>query len=188
MRLLSAALICSETATQRLIRGIDACVDARRDSELALTYSLNADIERVRIPRATTPARVMGLWQHTCFETFLGMKGSPAYYEFNFSPSGEWAAYQFRAYRDGGPIDNEVDAPNISVEQLTDRLTLTATIRLDRLPMVQAEAALRIGLSAVIEAADGTISYWALKHPSDRPDFHHADSFAIELALPNGSA
>jgi hypothetical protein len=43
-------------------------------------------------------------------------------------------------------------------------------------------------LSAVIEAADGTISYWALKHPSDRPDFHHADSFAIQLALPDGSA
>jgi hypothetical protein len=39
----------------------------------------------------------------------------------------------------------------------------------------------RLGLSAVIEATDGTISYWALAHPSDKPDFHHPDSFVLEL-------
>ncbi|QLQ12045.1 MAG: hypothetical protein HZY74_00360 [Brevundimonas sp.] len=39
----------------------------------------------------------------------------------------------------------------------------------------------RIGLTAVIEDTDGTISYWALAHPSDKPDFHHPDSFVLEL-------
>jgi hypothetical protein len=42
---------------------------------------------------------------------------------------------------------------------------------------------LRLGLSAVIEENDGTISYWALKHLPGKPDFHHPDSFALELAL-----
>ena len=35
--------------------------------------------------------------------------------------------------------------------------------------------------TAVIEEADGTKSYWALAHPSDKPDFHHPDSFALDL-------
>ncbi|MBI3061386.1 MAG: hypothetical protein HYY83_05345 [Deltaproteobacteria bacterium] len=30
-------------------------------------------------------------------------------------------------------------------------------------------------------AQDGTISYWALKHPPGKPDFHHPDAFALEI-------
>ncbi|MBI1251562.1 MAG: hypothetical protein GC189_08835 [Alphaproteobacteria bacterium] len=40
----------------------------------------------------------------------------------------------------------------------------------------------RVGLSAVIETIDGGKSYWAIAHPSERPDFHHSDSFVCELA------
>jgi hypothetical protein len=39
----------------------------------------------------------------------------------------------------------------------------------------------RLGLSAVIEAVDGAMSYWALAHPSAKPDFHHPDSFVLDL-------
>lgn len=184
----SAALISNAGSPNPIIRGIEAKVDVSESGVLEFSYTLIAGINQLRIPVVATPRRTAGLWQHTCFETFLGMKGSTAYCEFNFSPSSEWAAYRFRAYRDGGPIDDESLAPNIFVEQAADWLTLTATIRLDSLPMIQPGAALRIGLSAVIEAADGSLSYWALKHHSERPDFHHADSFALELALPDGSA
>ena len=38
-----------------------------------------------------------------------------------------------------------------------------------------------LALSAVIERVDGSISYWALRHPSDKPDFHHPDSFVLDL-------
>ena len=55
------------------------------------------------------------LWQHTCFELFIGAKNDAEYYEFNFSPSGEWAAYEFRNYRDGEPIHAEELDPKISV-------------------------------------------------------------------------
>ena len=40
----------------------------------------------------------------------------------------------------------------------------------------------RARLAAVIEATDGSLSYWALAHPSDKPDFHHPDSFVLELS------
>ena len=42
-------------------------------------------------------------------------------------------------------------------------------------------AKLRVALSAVIEDESGHISYWALKHAPDKPDFHHAAGFILEV-------
>jgi hypothetical protein len=39
----------------------------------------------------------------------------------------------------------------------------------------------RLALSAVIEDVDGGLSYWALVHPSSKPDFHNARSFTLVL-------
>ena len=39
----------------------------------------------------------------------------------------------------------------------------------------------RLGLTAVIEEAGGRLSYWALRHPAERPDFHDAGGFALEV-------
>ena len=36
----------------------------------------------------------------------------------------------------------------------------------------------------VIEEINGRKSYWALKHPAGKPDFHHPDCFALELPPP----
>ena len=155
---------------------------------LRITYLVKGDIRTLKIPEKCSSHRVDRLWEHTCFEAFIGMKDGGAYYEFNFSPSRQWAAYRFRAYRDGGPLNAEAVAPDIFVEQAADRLRLAATVRLDRLLVIQPGTSLRIGLAAVIEAADGSLSYWALNHPADKPDFHHPDSFALELALPGERA
>lgn len=184
----SAVLSSSAGSPAPVIRGVVTKVDASESAALAFSYTLIGDIHRLLIPVAVAPKHVDGLWQHTCFEAFIGMKASAAYYEFNFSPSSEWAAYGFRAYREGERLNNEALAPNISVEQAADRLGLTATVRLDHLQMIRPGASLRIGLSAVIEDNDGKLSYWALKHPADKPDFHHPDSFTLELALPERSA
>ena len=43
---------------------------------------------------------------------------------------------------------------------------------------------IRLALSAVVEAADGELSYWALRHPPGRPDFHHIDAFDLQLDGP----
>jgi len=40
---------------------------------------------------------------------------------------------------------------------------------------------LRISLTAVIEDTSGRIAYWALKHAPDKPDFHHAAGFILEV-------
>jgi len=184
----SAVLIANAGSQDPVIDGIEAKVDASESAALAFSYTLIGDIHRLLIPVAAAPMQVDGLWRHTCFEAFIGMKGSAAYYEFNFSPSSEWAVYSFRSYRDGEPVDDERLSPEIVVRRETGKIELDAVVHLDRLAAIQPGARLRLGLSAVIEDNDGKVSYWALKHPADKPDFHHPDSFALELALPERSA
>jgi hypothetical protein len=179
-----AVLACSKDAPTPIVRGIEVTLTWSEAHALVVTYRLNADTRQLRIPDLAGSRKVDGLWQHTCFEAFIRVKDSPAYFEFNFSPSGEWAAYGFRAYRDGGPLYDAVSAPDILVQKFPDQLVLAATIRLGHFLHVQPAILLRLGLSAVVEASDGTLSYWALNHPAAKPDFHHPDSFALELAVP----
>jgi hypothetical protein len=181
----SAVLECHRTSRRGAVDGIHAFVRLEGRNALVVTYFLNGIVGRLRVPPAGSARRVGGLWQHTCFEAFVAVKANPAYYEFNFSPSGEWAAYCFRSYRDGGSVEDDDLDPNISVRTDADRLELRATIRLDRLASIQAGASLRLGLSAVLEGIDGELSYWALKHPSEKPDFHHPDSFVLEVPFPS---
>ena len=104
----------------------------------------------------------------------------PRYREFNFSPSSEWAVYAFRGYREGGELEGEL-APGIVVRRSGDQLELYAEIRPGLLPPGRS---LRLGLSAVVEDADGMLSYWALRHQPGKPDFHHTDAFALQLVQP----
>jgi hypothetical protein len=180
----AAALACHpETATEA-VHGIKARVCWTPEGALALTYVLTGDFTRLRVSPPGAPRRADRLWEHTCFEAFVSVNDKPAYYEFNFSPSGEWAAYSFRSYRDGGAAAAQDLEPTITALALGDALELDAIIHLDHLPELHA-AALRLALAAVIEEADGSISYWALKHPPGKPDFHHLDGFALAIAQPD---
>lgn len=153
-------------------------VDARRDAHdaLALRFTLTGDTSALRLPAPAPPARTDDLWRHTCFEAMVAAPSG--YRELNLAPSGAWAAYSFEAYRQGmTPLD--VAAPEITVSHAAGRLELTARLSLDA--AVAALPVWRLGLSAVIEDTSGRITYWALAHPPGRPDFHHADCFALEL-------
>ena len=135
---------------------------------LAVTFTLEGGIDALRIPAPRPPRTVDGLWRHTCCEIFIAH--ARGYREYNFSPSGEWAAYEFRAYREGAAV--QTSAPDIQVRRAEHRLELTARVE---------AAGNRLGIAAVIEAADGSLSYWALRHPPGKPDFHHPSAFALEL-------
>ena len=149
---------------------------------LDIAYRLHADLGSLRIPPPAVPRGSDRLWEHTCFEAFIAEKGKPEYYEFNFSPSGEWAAYSFRSYRDGMRLHHETPPLQIAVRTTTDSLELSTAIDLKRLRILTSNERLQLGLSAVIEENDGTLSYWALKHPAGKPDFHHPDCFMLEIA------
>ena len=163
------------------VRRLDVRVPRSLPEALQLQYTLKADLERLRIPPPRAPRWTQQLWTHTCFEAFIRIGDMAAYHEFNFSPSGEWAAYAFERYREGRPLHEAALHPGIRTEVSGDVLRLEATVRLDRLSPQHVRAALALGLSAVIEDADGALSYWALAHPTGKPDFHHAAAFALEL-------
>lgn len=166
-------LVCHPQTPCDAVRRIHAQVTRASQGALAVTYSIDGDVERLRIPSPRTPARAEGLWQHTCCELFVARPGAAAYHEFNFSPSGEWAAYDFRAYRDGGSLS--VPDPKIHVRIFPGELRLEAAVGGET-------GKLLLGLSAVIEDRDGALSYWALRHPAGKPDFHLREAFALSLA------
>jgi hypothetical protein len=174
------ALVCHGDCSPGPVRGISVIPLRTTGGALAIRYRLEADAKRLRVPWPTAPRRVDGLWRHTCFEAFVARAGKEAYHEFNFSPSGEWASYSFRRYREGGSNLAGDFNPNIRVRVNSDRLELSAMIPQVFLPSGPAGVPLRIGLSAVTEDRDGSLSCWALRHPPGKPDFHHPDAFALE--------
>jgi len=155
---------------------------------LALRYSVLGPLDLLSIPAALPPSFVDGLWGHTCFEVFVAVEGSPAYREFNFSPSGQWAAYAFRDYRERENFAMQEVAPQIAVTRLDDYLELNVVLAPALLPFVASGKTLQLGLSAVIEATDGSRSYWALTHPAAQPDFHHPAARRLTLAINNSLA
>ena len=162
---------------------IEIAVEAARPgpSRLQLRYRVTGEIGALSLPPVAAPARADGLWQHSCFEAFLRAGPRGPYYEFNFAPSTRWAAYRFAGYRAGMRVAQDVEAPQIAVEARDGAFELRAELALDCLPDLPRDAPWQLGLSAVIEEADGRLSYWALAHPPGKPDFHHSDCFALEL-------
>lgn len=140
-------------------------------------FGIGAPLARFAIAEADEPARKDGLWQTTCFEAFLMGDDGEAYREWNFAPSGDWAVYDFAAYRDGMSEAEVGHPPYIRLEDNLTWWTMGATIAVD------SDRKWNLGLAAVIEEDDGTKSYWALAHPDpEKPDFHLADCFTAKLA------
>ena len=159
----------------------DVEIARTRPSQLELRYELAGRIEGVRLPDPLKPQRGDALWQHTCFEVFLRASEDDAYYEFNFAPTLEWAAYRFTRYRENMQAVLEMSAPHLDTETSDEVFRLWASLALDGLPNLPVAADWSAAVSAVIEEANGDKSYWALAHPPGKPDFHHADGFVHEL-------
>jgi len=124
------------------------------------------------LPDPEEPGRADELWRTTCFEAFIG-KESGSYTELNFSPSGQWAAYDFDGPRKG-MLNSEAEC-QVWLEGGENWIAVEAVATTDL------DAGAAIGLSAVIEEADGAKSYWALAHSGDTPDFHDPDCFVARL-------
>ena len=178
-----ATLVCHPGSRAGPVRGIGIHV-RREDNRLALTYLIEGDLAQVRVPPPRSPRIADGLWQKTCCECFITLAGQPGYHEFNFAPSSEWAVYKFAKYREGEALLDEALNPRIAARRAAETLELDSFIVLNRLSAAHPRARLALALSAVIEDEEGTLSYWALKHPVGQPDFHHPDSFVLNLEYP----
>lgn len=146
------------------IHTIDA--ELRRiDRGAVATFRAIGDVSRLVIPSPAEPVRTDGLWKTTCFEIFASAEG-PEYDEYNLSPSGAWAAYRFDDYRSGMSAKDAI----IEIDSSLDDKGLSLVAKIE----CQFDLPSHIGLTAVIEEADGLIRYWSTAFAPGRPDFHAA--------------
>lgn len=145
------------------------------DGRLMLRFKVAGSGSLV-IPPFKGRGRADDLWKATCFELFL-YDGEGRYREFNFSPSGQWAAWRFSGYRTGREDREPLTAPEIIHDQGANMFTLTAFIA-----GAELEGAQMVAISAVlIEEGGRRPSYWALAHGKAEPDFHDPACFRIAL-------
>lgn len=163
----------------RFHQHIDATLTHTDDGGLRVEYRIRGLNLDLRVPTPHAPAPAEALWQTTCCELFLEALGQPGYREFNFSPSGQWAAYDFVDTRRRSPHAYAGAAPQIAFARAEDLLSLTATLPKAALPKSDT---LRLAVTTILAAEGGFQGYWALAHPSGQPDFHHHAGFVLSLS------
>ncbi len=156
-----------------------------RDKErVCISYGLRGFISELVLPEqkpAETVKRRDELWRHSCFELFIKevSQESERYLECNFSPSGDWNVYELSGYRQGIRELEGVRRPTIESRHAEHSFSLD--VDLDCRGFMSHSQQLNVGVSCVIEDVKGNLSYWALSHPGQRPDFHDVRSFEVRL-------
>lgn len=147
---------------------------------LSVAYSIHGDLSEIDVPAPErSRKRKDRLWDHTCLELFLGMKGSERYWEFNFSPTGHWNVYSFASYRKGMREEPAFTSLPFHVRREPETLRLWLDLVLGRI--LPGGPAIEAAIGAVVRTTAGTASHWALAHPGLRPDFHRRDGFRMVL-------
>ncbi|MDR7148899.1 hypothetical protein J2W49_000827 [Hydrogenophaga palleronii] len=183
-------LICHPAAPAGISLAITASVEHAvtfAGEGWRLRYEVRGDLSALLIPEPASPGPADGLWQHTCFEAFVAERGA-AYQEFNFSPSGQWASYRFSAERvrdtaaESASAAKSLPPPSVAWHCTPEVLVLEAWLPVSALHTYASGQPLDLGLTAVIETRDQQLSYWALRHPGAKPDFHHRQGFALQVS------
>jgi len=178
---LSAELLPHPSSACSAIHRFGASIECDPSAdELRISFRIDGAIGRLRLPECGSVLRADGLWQHSCFEAFVRSDAGDSYHEFNFAPSGAWAAYRFASRREGRQSP-ALSAPRTEFRRTADVFELNAAIALVGIPDLAQATVLQAGLAAVIEDLDGGLSYWALAHRAAQPDFHDPGTFVLRV-------
>ena len=141
--------------------------DSDECSALSISYHLKGDLTRIKWPNeGDLNDEDKELWRNTCFEFFIGQESNSAYYEFNQSPSGNWAAFEFDDYRSNMKQSNAVYANEFHISR--DQGECHAVLAIP----APGTSTIYLGLALVIRDVDEHLHYFGLSHPDDAPDFH----------------
>jgi len=167
-----------------------------QQNALRVVYEIES-VDVIILPsrRAAVVQRCDELWRHTCCELFaapvalVAMAQGGAYREFNFSPSGDWAAYAFDSPRCGmRPLALD-EAPRVkqsartAVTPIGERsrpaLDLSVEVELPRSAVVDYPF---LWPTVILETTLG-ISYWALRHYGPQADFHRVENLLTAIGV-----
>src|SRR3546814_5850205 len=73
------------------------------------------------------------LWQHSCFEAFVGASGAAGYREYNLSPSSRFGIYAFDGHREGMRNATDAIVTGQHFARTGDEARMSAVVRLDGL-------------------------------------------------------
>ncbi|WP_372654284.1 hypothetical protein [Halobacteriovorax sp.] len=146
------------------------------ETSLILNYKLQGNLNSIKLPKKNELKREIGLWETTCFEFFLLNDFDKSYYEFNFSPSGKWNCFFFK--NQGDPL-KEAECRVNNFECITEENNFEMRIELDMTSLGQSFRRVdefKMNLTTVIDS--DSLSYWALEHGKERPNFHDFKYYA----------
>ena len=153
---------------------------SRHHNQIMIGYEIAGDIASLMIPPLSKlPTRQHDLWQTTCFEFFIAVKGQSQYWEFNLAPSTHWNVYHFDDYRQGMCPEITFTRLPFVVHQFANSFQLILSVDLSQI--ISGDQAIEMAIATVLKSKDGQLTYWALHHPGHTADFHHRDGFMIKL-------
>ncbi|MBV1918487.1 MAG: DOMON-like domain-containing protein [Sphingomonadaceae bacterium] len=173
-------LIAHPGLPPRLVKSVQVRWRTLDDGTFFLRWQIDGAND-VILPPIAGRQRADDLWNTTCFELFIDM-GEGAYREFNFSPSGQWAAYDFSSYRQLARNAVLEEAPIVDVRQ--EAAVIAGGVKLPIRALSGGKAA---SLCAVIEENGGLLSFWSNAHHKEKPDFHDPTCFELDFAAPENS-
>src|SRR5581483_2754582 len=164
-----------------LLKSMKLSAEVERKADwISVAFQLTGNLDLLSIPaQSGTAVRADNLWRKTCFEFFIAEKDKPNYWEFNFSPSGNWNCYSFIRYKQNMQEETRIQNPATFMAKADDSLFISANLKIASL--IPADKQLELGISAVILDKNASESFWALKHCARLPDFHQRESFIIQL-------
>lgn len=150
------------------------------EGKIQITYNLQDLNTLIEFNDTSENERVVGLWESTCFELFI-LSPSGKYYEFNFSPSGNWNIFYFESYR--SDLKEAIDCPTPLIDVRAHKeKKIHLTYDLFELPNGFFEMGkMKVGITAVLEDNKKSKSFWSLAHPKDKADFHSPIGMTIKL-------
>ncbi len=171
--------------------------------EILCAWALGGNTNSILWPaRTDNPKRVMGLWQNTCFEFFIGPAAATHYYEFNLSPGGDWNTFSFSDVREDMQETRDLVCEHSQFTLTQDEAYLEARLRFCS---AATDDLFRVGVATILEhkqdaghtsagrtsagrtsaghTSAGRTSaghtFFALNHPGVRPDFHRRDGHTL---------
>jgi|GEM_PF-319639 len=162
----------------------------RKLAILHFAFQLEGDLTSLDVPLSQVSksrSQKDELWKATCFEIFLSRPGDLSYFEFNFSPTGDFAVYTFDDYRSDMQPLKQLVQPKFKFERGSDFYRITGAIGDahddPRFKLLLAEPKLEASMTAVIKPlpGQGETTFWALSHAGKKADFHLRSSFGLSL-------
>ena len=159
------------------------CKLAIEGTKLILNFDIFGPLETLLVhSQAQIPKFRDNLWKETCFELFCARPNENSYREFNLSPSGDWAVYDFRSYRVVANPKVEGTPQSIVLGHEVRQCACKVELGSDLLPAGCASwQDLEFGIAAVLELRNGQISHWAPSHPKPVADFHYRANFKFKI-------